>query len=515
MQAAFQAQDLVKASIKMKRQIFIFLITFCSLSVYGQASPEIDSLFRSSYSVFELQRLPNGMYRDAKLFAGTDYHPISIANTGMGLIALCIADQMGWINNAPELALKTLKAATGNAPGFSPDRTSNGYYRHFLDVTTGAQAWNSEYSTIDTGILVSGALFSMNYFQNDDITQYAIELWASIDLEAAIANPSTGQIYLSMNADGSGVSGSLTSPYNEYMIVAWLAKNYSNVPNSIGNMFWNNHYNSPNSLTTITYQGNSVLSDNSTSFLSSFTHQFNYYLCHHFTSSNEYLTYFKNSQEADISWWTTTGNSSFEWGLGAGSAITPSYHADAINNNNDSIVSPHIIAGYIPVNPSSKSDLIDLWNNNSGKYILPTTNNDPVLWRYSKSNTTWVPNEIIGVDYASMLFGLATLPEYLGDNFFLENNDFFSTPILNIEQLSLVPKIKVYPNPTTDHITIELDKQHANTSLLIRNTNGQVVFSKKLDNAQKIKIPIKMQSGVYFLTVNQNERSKTFKIVTQ
>lgn len=280
-------------------------------------------------------------------------------------------------------------------------------------------------------------------------------------------------------------------------------------------MFWNNHYNSPNALTTITYQGNSVLSDNSTSFLSSFTHQFNYYLCHHFTSSNEYLTYFKNSQEADISWWTTTGNSSFEWGLGAGSAITPSYHADAINNNNDSIVSPHIIAGYIPVNPSSKSDLIDLWNNNSGKYILPTTNNDPVLWRYSKSNTTWVPNEIIGVDYASMLFGLATLPEYLGDNFFLENNDFFSTPILNIEQLSLVPKIKVYPNPTTDHITIELDKQHANTSLFIRNTNGQVVLSKKLDNAQKIKIPIKIQSGVYFLTVNQNERSKTFKIVTQ
>ena len=99
----------------------------------------------------------------------------------------------------------------------------------------------------------------------------------------------------------------------------------------------------------------------------------------------------------------------FEWGLGAGSAITSSYHADAINNNEDLIVSPHIIAGYIPVNTESKSNLIDLWNSNLGKFNLPNVNNDPILWRYSKSNTTWIPNEIIGIDYSSMLFGLSTL----------------------------------------------------------------------------------------------------------
>lgn len=501
----------------MGKIILKILILICHFSTYAQTSPQIDTLYRNSYTVFELERLPNGMYRDSKLFSGTDYHPISIANTGMGLISLCIADSMGWINNAEQLALTTLKTATGNTSGFTPDRTSNGYYRHFMDINTGAQAWSSEYSTIDTDILVCGALFCMKYFQNSAITQYVLELWNSINFDAAIANSSTGQIYLSMNANGSGVSSSLTSPYNEYMIVAWLAKNYSNDSNSLGNILWNNHYNSTTSLPVLTYDGYSILSDNGTSFLSSFTHQFNYYLCHYFTTSNEYLTYFENSQKADSSWWASTGFNSYEWGLGAGSAITPSYHADAINNNNNQIVSPHIIAGYIPINPDGKDDLISLWNNNLGKYILPTVNNDPILWRYSKSITTWTPNEITGVDYATMLFGISTLPEYLGSNFFSNNNDFFPLPstTLNITDYNSLKNTEIFPNPATNQITVQLDKQHNQIFLKITNITGQTIYFENFNTTEKIDIPLQMGKGVYFVTIGHSTESKTFKIIKQ
>jgi hypothetical protein len=499
----------------VKKSTLISILLVCHFLTNAQTSPQIDLLHRNSYTVFELQRLPNGMYRDSKLLSGTDYHPISIANTGMGLIALCIADSMGWISNAEQLALTTLETATGDTPGFTPDRTVNGYYRHFMDIDTGAQAWGSEYSTIDTDILVSGALFCMKYFQSNSITQYTMELWNSINFEDAIANPSTGQIYLSMNANGIGDSNSLTSPYNEYMIVAWLAKNYSTDSNSLGNTLWNNHYNSTNSLPTITYNGNSVLSDNGTSFLSSFTHQFNYYLCNYFTTSNDYLTFFKNSQQADTSWWSTIGSNSYEWGLGAGSAISTPYHADAINNNTDLIVSPHIIAGYIPVYPNGKNDLINLWNNNLGKYVLPTGNNDSVLWRYSKLNTTWTPNEITGVDHASMLFGLSTLPEYLGNNFFSTNNDFFPLLTLNLRDISSSQSIKVYPNPATDQLTIQLDKIRHQVSLHITNITGQMVYNENFDSIRKINIPLKMESGVYFVTIKQSKESKTFKLLIQ
>lgn len=499
----------------MKRVFFICLVLIINLSINAQQSAQIDELFRNSYTVFELQRLPNGMYRDSKLLTGTDYHPISIANTGMGLIALCIADSMGWINDAEELALTTIKTAIGHTPGFIPDRTSNGYYRHFMDVNTGDQAWSSEYSTIDTDILISGALFCMTYFKNEAITEYVLELWNSINFDAAIANASTGQIYLTMNADGNGNSNTLTSPYNEYMIVAWLAKNYSNNPSSLGNTLWNNYYKSSNSLPTISYNGHSVLSDNGTSLLSSFTHQFNYYLCHYFTTSNDYLTYFENSQQADASWWTTIGNNSYEWGLGAGSAISSSYHADAINNNKDVIVSPHIIAGYIPINPNGKNDLIDLWNSGSGKYELPNQNNDPILWRYSKSNTSWIPNEIIGVDHATMLFGLSTLNEYLGDNFFSNNNDFFPLPIeLSLADFNFQNSINVYPNPATDEITIQLDRKYEKISISITNVIGQTVYHNNFNTSlDKINLPLTMESGIFFLTISHSNLSKTIKII--
>ena len=497
----------------MKKLFIILFTSFCFLSGYGQDSPEIDSLFRNSYTVFELQRLQNGMYRDATLFNGSDYHPISIANTGMGLIALCIADAMGWIDNASELALKTIKTATGYTPGFLPDRTVNGFYRHFMDINTGEQAWNSEYSTIDSGILVSGALFSMNYFQNDSISHYATELWNSVNFNDAINNSSTGQIYLSLDSDGNGINNSLTSPYNEYMIVAWLAKNHSIETGTSGNILWNNYYSSPSVLPSILYQGSSVLSDNNNSFLSSFTHQFNFFLCHYFTTSTEYLTYLKNSQEADSSWWQNMDYNSFEWGLGAGSAITYSYHADAINNNEDMIVSPHIIAGYIPVNPESKSNLIDLWTNNFGKFNLPNVNDDPILWRYSKSNTSWIPNEIIGIDYASMLFGLSTLTEYLGIDFFSTYNDFFTSSSLYTNQLESRFEIKVYPNPTSDHLYIELGKFYKNISISIINSLGQPVLRNTYDNLEKINIPLKLNKGLYFLTLNYSGGMETFKVI--
>lgn len=497
----------------MKKSILILFSSFCFVNSYGQESPEIDSLFRNSYTVFELQRLPNGMYRDATLFSGSDYHPISIANTGMGLIALCIADAMGWINNGSELALNTIKTATGHTSGFLPDRTSNGYYRHFMDINTGQQAWNSEYSTIDSAILVSGALFSMNYFQHDSISHYTTELWNSINFNDAIDNSSTGQIYLSMDSDGNGINNSLTRPYNEYMIVAWLAKNYSSESNNLGTILWNNHYSSPSLLPSISYQGSSVLSDNNNSFLSSFTHQFNYFLCNYFTTSTEYLTYFKNSQEADRSWWQNMDYNLFEWGLGAGSAITSSYHADAINNNEDLIVSPQIIAGYIPVNLESKSNLIDLWNSNLGKFNLPNVNNDPILWRYSKSNTTWIPNEIIGIDYSSMLFGLSTLTEYLGIDFFSTYNDFFTSSSLSIDQLEPTFEIKVYPNPTSDHLYIELGKFYKNISISIINSLGQPVLRNTYDNLEKINIPLKLHKGLYLLTLDFSEGIETFKVI--
>lgn len=496
----------------VKKNLIVGLLFLASKTTFAQSTPIIDTLFRNSFKVFELQRLPNGMYRDAKLFSGADYHPISVSNTGMGLIALCIADSMEWITDAEVQVLATLNAVNGNYPGFSPDRTSNGYFRHFLDVNTGEQMWNSEYSTIDTDILTCGALFAKKYFNNPDINAQVAILINSIDFGAAIANPADGSVFLTMDATGNGINGSITLPYNEYMIVAWLAKNLGTSSNIEPQTLWNNFYETPQNLPVATYNGNQVLTDNPSSFLSGFTHQFNYYLCHHFTISNVYINNLTNSMNADKEWWQLNNTTVFPWGMGAGSAITSSYHADAINNNPDFIASPHIIAGYIPVSGNCKNDLIDLWNSNSGKYRLPTASNDSILWRFSTTNPLWQPNEIIGVDHSVMLFGLATLPEYLGSDFFAVNNDFFGDTLLGTPTFTPSETDILYPNPAKNEFSILVEKPFSTADITLTSMNGSIVAKYHFSNQSTLKITSELQPGIYFVEVKTDNYTRLYKL---
>ena len=74
-------------------------------------------------------------------------------------------------------------------------------------------------------------MFAKKYFSsNTEIAGYADELFLSIDWVAAIQNASTGTIWLEQDASGNG-QGAAAAPFNEYMIVAYLAmKSEGNVP---------------------------------------------------------------------------------------------------------------------------------------------------------------------------------------------------------------------------------------------------------------------------------------------
>ena len=126
------------------------------------------------------------------------------------------------------------------------------------------------------------------------------------------------------------------------------------------------------------------------------------------------------------------------------------YHADAINNNPSRIFSPHIIAGFIPVYESGVNDLLNLYQNGKNIYSLPNLGRDLILWRKSFNDQSWNANEVQGVDYATMLFGLATLPQFLGPDFFAAYNDFFNNPCgitTRLKNAHFNRTVKVFPNP--------------------------------------------------------------------
>jgi hypothetical protein len=419
---------------------------------------------------------------------------------------------MGWDANATAKALTTLKSMTGHTPGFKPERNASGFFRHFIDMNTGARAWDSEFSTIDTEILMAGALFAKNYFKNDSITKYALEMWNSIQHEKAIADAANGKIYLTMNANGNGNSGSVTSVYNEYMIVAWMAKNATENANSPAHILWNKFYADPDKLPYTMYGTNRVLTDYPGGFLSSFTHQFNYYLCHYFTTSEKYLGYYKQACNADMAWWKTIPTvAEWEWGCGAGTGPT-GYNADKINGNSNRTVSPHIIAGFLPVYPEAENQLIDMWQSKKGRYVFPQYSKDTILWRYSLANTTWKAPEVQGIDYSTMLFGLATLPQFLGKEFFIRNNNFFDVSTAIKTEIQHIDEVIVLKNQNREKIEFAILKPlHSPVEIQILNMNSEIVFRQKY----KIKnvgetgfISLSgFTNGVYFLRILKQDKN--------
>lgn len=391
----------------------------------------LGQLFRNSYEVFKDLRNEAGVYRDSILLEpGDNYHPSSVASTGIGLMSLTIADKKKWDEEALAKVKQTVATMTDQRTGFHADRTTNGFYRHFINMETGAQEWGSEYSTVDTAIFLVGALFAENYFNDPALSEAVAKLYHSIDFDAAIADVETGGIYLTMNEDGTGGANSITLPYNEYIIVAWLAYNQNrDKPESKAVKLWQKYYATPDNLLTKSFHDISLLTDHPGHYLSSFTLLFPYYMVNMFSKSAEYQGYLENAYKADKRWSELTEKTkAYEWGNGAGASPEGyGYHADAINDNQSLTISPHIISGFLPINPSGSQDLLALYRNKKGLYHLQSDPSKEILWRYSVEDLIWRANSIQGIDYSTFLFGLATLDEEIGLPFFQRNNHFFKT----------------------------------------------------------------------------------------
>jgi hypothetical protein len=125
---------------------------------------DLHELERKTFRYFWLETNPqNGLLPDNTL----GDVPASIAGVGMALAAYPVGVERRFTSRrlAIERVLATLRFFHESEQG--RDRAATGYrgfYYHFLDIRTGRRAWNCELSTIDTAILLAGALTSAAYF---------------------------------------------------------------------------------------------------------------------------------------------------------------------------------------------------------------------------------------------------------------------------------------------------------------------------------------------------------------
>ena len=96
----------------------------------------------------------------------------SIAATGFALTAYPIGVERGWITRAQarERTLTTLRFLWRLPQGPAPTGVAGhrGFFYHFLDMETGLRFEQVELSTIDTALLLAGALACREYFDGSD-----------------------------------------------------------------------------------------------------------------------------------------------------------------------------------------------------------------------------------------------------------------------------------------------------------------------------------------------------------
>ncbi|MFN2441311.1 MAG: glucoamylase family protein [Thermoanaerobaculia bacterium] len=96
----------------------------------------------------------------------------SIAAVGFGLTVYPVGVERGWITReqARERVLATLEffRDAPQGPGARGTAGYRGFFYHFLDMESGERFETVELSSIDTTLLVAGALFCQSYFDADD-----------------------------------------------------------------------------------------------------------------------------------------------------------------------------------------------------------------------------------------------------------------------------------------------------------------------------------------------------------
>jgi hypothetical protein len=139
----------------------------------------LEELQRASFQFFaECAHPDTGLVKDRSRANRNDEREIaSIAATGFGLTALCIAAERGWMprEKAQDRARLTLRFLQHQLPH------EHGFFFHFINWRTGERVWNCELSSMDTALLLAGVITCREYFDDPEMRSAATAIYDRVD----------------------------------------------------------------------------------------------------------------------------------------------------------------------------------------------------------------------------------------------------------------------------------------------------------------------------------------------
>ena len=382
----------------------ILLFFFCG-SVFAEIN--YSKMLESSCNFYDSIRTPNGDYLD--LYngnkPGNSTIKVSSASTGAGLVSLAIAHKIDHDPKAKEKALFTLKFLNGKK-SLKPKRNAHGLFLHFYNYITG-ESINEEFSTIDSALLMSGAIFCKNVFKDLQISSEVDELWKSIQWDKFRID--TMHYYLTEDKNGKGLGK--TRMFNEYILLADYCALSMNIPPPKISDKW---------IRCKAY-GFPVLSDLPNRMLPLFTFQFPLYLSPIRTKDKVFLKEALRAAQADKAWWEKEIKVSGIWGSSAGSS-NHGYGVDATGKNHYRIVHAPSVLGFAPFKDEYKKDFEKILRDYPE--IIQTEDKWSIAWRHSIKYPDWPARTIQAIDASPLLYGLAAMNPKLGFKFFQVNSQY-------------------------------------------------------------------------------------------
>ena len=143
----------------------------------------LDAVQHKAFAFFWNESHPQtGLTKDrARNNAGVrdEYTVCSVASTGYALAALPVGAERKWVSRkaAYDRALRTLRFVHDRLPHV------HGFYYHFVDWGTGERVWKCELSSIDSALLVLGAMTAGRYWPGTEVERLADALLARMDFQ--------------------------------------------------------------------------------------------------------------------------------------------------------------------------------------------------------------------------------------------------------------------------------------------------------------------------------------------
>ena len=182
----------------------------------------LDELQRKAFLYFWNETDPiTGLTKDrAGNFSDGDRGTASLAATGFGLTALTIGESRGWITREQAYArlMTTLRQLRFR------QAQVHGWFHHFVDASTGEPLPGSEVSSIDTALLLAGALTAGRHFAGTEAEALAREIYERVDFPWMMTDGGAKpeERTLSMGWTPNGFLAARWNAYSEHQILYML-----------------------------------------------------------------------------------------------------------------------------------------------------------------------------------------------------------------------------------------------------------------------------------------------------